>query len=506
MADISKIELGNTIYNIKDIPSRNFVDNNVINVKSYGAHGDGINDDSVILQTIINNNPNKTLYFPSGIYLLDNPLSVKQVNNKLVSFLLDDYAVLKANDNMTSLIELGFDMSDGYYDRYFTNYKVLSIDGGIFDCDKVIQGIKIQSRLQLVNIRNCRFSNIKNYGIYIVRDTTNNVGSSNTKILNCHFMGLWSDTNTTAIYSEAGDNEIDQVVIDCCKVGIVSGGGDLISNVHVTVMFNPFIPLTSTMFNSTIGFHIKGTAFLTNCYADTCATGFLIDTNDNVSLTNCNTFYYTSVENCTINCVKCVTAYPQLLISNSNFLVANQGNNSYLSLNDRYAINHITCDNKIKLININTDKSSTVRDNDLIYSLQLNKETGITPYYLDSTLEANKFYPLCTLLKSNNYYEFTISNDGDMSYEIKLRYSDLPSFIETNKIYGYSTTYDLAIINEYTDNDNTYGILAIKPSANTSSNISLSNITNNNNINMLGHKYNSPVEITATSTIVSTTL
>ena len=80
-----------------------------INVKDYGCKGDGITDDSNAIQSAINNNSGKTIYFPKGIYLVNK--GIKLIDH--TSILGDGFeSVIKANAN--NIIVL-------YNDKYTDN-------------------------------------------------------------------------------------------------------------------------------------------------------------------------------------------------------------------------------------------------------------------------------------------------------------------------------------------------------------------------------------------------
>ncbi len=47
-----------------------------INIKSYGAKGDGVTDDTAAIQAAITNNPYKIIYFPSGNYFISSTITI----------------------------------------------------------------------------------------------------------------------------------------------------------------------------------------------------------------------------------------------------------------------------------------------------------------------------------------------------------------------------------------------------------------------------------------------
>lgn len=53
------------------------IDGAYINVKDFGATGDGVTDDTAAIQTALNAGSGRTVYFPEGQYIVSSPLSVK---------------------------------------------------------------------------------------------------------------------------------------------------------------------------------------------------------------------------------------------------------------------------------------------------------------------------------------------------------------------------------------------------------------------------------------------
>lgn len=54
-----------------------------VNVQVEGAAGDGVTDDTAILQAIIDANPGKHIYFPSGTYIITSALTITSQNTKI---------------------------------------------------------------------------------------------------------------------------------------------------------------------------------------------------------------------------------------------------------------------------------------------------------------------------------------------------------------------------------------------------------------------------------------
>ena len=63
---------------------------NVVNVRHapYNAKGDGVTDDTLAIQTAIENNRGKLIYFPNGAYLVSNTLHCRSTDGKQKRFFL----------------------------------------------------------------------------------------------------------------------------------------------------------------------------------------------------------------------------------------------------------------------------------------------------------------------------------------------------------------------------------------------------------------------------------
>jgi len=62
------------------------------------------------LQRVINNNPNRTLFFPDGIYMLSKPVSTPADPSKSVALQLSNYAIIRATEDWSheeAMIRLG---------------------------------------------------------------------------------------------------------------------------------------------------------------------------------------------------------------------------------------------------------------------------------------------------------------------------------------------------------------------------------------------------------------
>ena len=71
---------------------------------------DGKTDVADQIQKLIDENPNRTIYFPDGVYVLSHPILTPADPKKSVDLKLSNYAVLKAADGWSSeeaMVRLG---------------------------------------------------------------------------------------------------------------------------------------------------------------------------------------------------------------------------------------------------------------------------------------------------------------------------------------------------------------------------------------------------------------
>lgn len=148
-----------------------------INVKSLGAKGDGVTDDTVPIQTILDNYAGRCIFFPVGVYKISNTLTMPND-----TYILGEgiESILEATENFTGIMlkSKHFGDSDNLYDFNFklcnitldgrfanyVNYEILKknaneqhgicIKGEQFEFDKVVvrnfggNGIVLENNVQ----------------------------------------------------------------------------------------------------------------------------------------------------------------------------------------------------------------------------------------------------------------------------------------------------------------------------------------------------------------------
>ncbi len=423
-----------------------------INIKQYGAYGDGIHDDIQAIQKAIDENPLKTIYFPKGDYGITNKIIVYQANNYGVNLKLDENALIKniSNEKLETLIEIGLDDTKGTYSRTKAN-NVIFVEGGIIDCSNVSKGMVIDSGRQLVQLAKTVFKNIEDFGLYL--SLNQRYTSGDVKVSYCDFFRKDSNQGT-AIKIDSYDNEIVHIRIDGCQIGIkMTGGFQTFDDIHCTALYNS--QSTDDLKNTTIGFlFTQGSAVLSNCYADTYARGFEFDNdNGNYFLTNCCVYYYDAFsensETSAIYIGERKQAY--ISITNSKFNSALKGDCAFIRFNHASDYRYMIANDNIHLSNNKFNNTNNlVNYDDPAYCLQLNNNSEITPYYSGQTFDLNSYYYLCSFILSTtlNSPIIRIRNGIVFDATIKIRNSNTIEVID--KYNSYIRTWTFVMVKKRT--------------------------------------------------------
>ncbi|MCR5624294.1 MAG: hypothetical protein K6G11_03520 [Lachnospiraceae bacterium] len=225
------------------------------------------------------------LYIPKGIYEIANMLEI----TNCCSLLLHKSAVLKAVKDMLYVLKYDAALSypdlqekDGYLmpsDDHDAEDWNLFIKGGVFD-GAGMAGCVCLNSFKHFTMRDSSFRNGKNFGLKI-----EDAGSTWTYELvatnlyfKCTMPGLGGNAG---ISSNGGDSHfIDCIVVDYTKgFELLGGGSNRLTRCHV--WGGPIKPRNEgelpEMLIDSVNFLIdSGDTILTDCYADTGKTGYLI--------------------------------------------------------------------------------------------------------------------------------------------------------------------------------------------------------------------------------------
>lgn len=445
-----------------------------INVKFYGAKGDGTTDDTQVIQNIINNNPRATLYFPSGNYLIRSGLKVNHKNP--VSFRLEDDARLFTDTSLTCLLDLATDR-DPDPDEHFhvqTDGYITRIQGGVFDCNYCQYGIRTQSSGARLWMNGCRLENVDYYGIYLNQDAFYSSVSANLQNLNIQGKTSASSNASTAIYSNGHDSKMFNISIVGTKIGIdLQSSGNYINTVHPVAQFGESNTFTTAQFNATVCFRSNGTDnTFVNCYADTYGTGFDIHQRMNTTLSNCFTYWWQSPNDAETYCVNFNDVYdPYATITGCNFKTAGHGT-AHIIYHPSGTHYHIQLAN-------NTYSTTNTSNEDLAYNVSLNNLNTVLPFIPPATQFTSNSHYLVGYIERGNFSETSFSiSDSSTKYNINMIYVQAGATIHKGNIYGNGMGIDLVVGDPVTIGGHTYAKLYIKTgSTATWSQISITDVS-----------------------------
>ena len=242
-------------------------------------------DVSADVQRAIDENPNRTIYFPDGEYIISNPIITPADPEKSVSLRLSDFAVIRAADSWCSdeaMIRLGGKNPANDIFSCFTNY---GIDGGVIDCAGKARAVSIDSGRETY-IRN---TSIKNAVVGIHIKYGANYGSSDSDVSSVNITGT-GELNSVGVIIEGYDNTLTNMRIGNVFVGVdLIGAGNILRNVH------PLYYITSPSYGhyeDSVGFrNTNGRLnWFDYCYSDQFATAF--HTSHGGQYNNCYAYWY----------------------------------------------------------------------------------------------------------------------------------------------------------------------------------------------------------------------
>lgn len=172
---------GNALYKIRNITNEDVVDNitlipistnenliaqlifnKEINIKQFGAKGDGVTDDTNAIQAALNRVPNNAaIYFPYGTYLTTAPLVFK-TNSKNLRLYSNGKSIIKANHTGDCLVLTG--LNENYGNHVIENLVIQGVNnyyGGTSKFTSKGSGINLSNAFYN-DIHNCNILGFKN--------------------------------------------------------------------------------------------------------------------------------------------------------------------------------------------------------------------------------------------------------------------------------------------------------------------------------------------------------
>ena len=184
------------------------VNSQIVNVKQYGAKGNNVNDDIDSIQLAVSKNGGKTIFLPSGIYLISKPIDILANNTKLVGEGYQGTQIKKTTTNASNYQRT-------YNETVFDYTEYPSIINLIFSDNTNISNITIENILLYGNNKTnygiiaphmsfSKFSDLRIQGTI----TAIELGGWINKIEKCTFL-----TNSTILYTI--DETIATLISNC---------------------------------------------------------------------------------------------------------------------------------------------------------------------------------------------------------------------------------------------------------------------------------------------------
>lgn len=303
----------------------------IISVIQFGINNDG----SVIgreLNDLVRESYGKTLFFPAGTYNLSEPIILPFDYTKNVNIVFDKNALLKSDTRLEALLKIGYsEMST----PDVTHRRFSYIEGGMFDCSNVDNGIMVNGLKQLVSLKYISLFKGRNTHIRIgVSDDFVGTGSCDTKIDNITIQGISSNEEVYGIYIDHSccDCKISNTFIYSTKYALVTkSAGHILNNVHILSMHTGGgLDLGEDNYRQTEGIRVETDGFFVfnEIYFDTIDKSIVIEADKNPTLILDKNIFYSYLKNFGTSFLykdpSAVTPF-QVKISNSIIEVPNQG-------------------------------------------------------------------------------------------------------------------------------------------------------------------------------------
>lgn len=250
-----------------------------VNVKQFGAKGDGVTDDTEAIQAAVSSHPS-TLYFPDGDYLISS--TIEHSTEYPIDFILGCRArIFTETDGLEYLIRLGRWGTAKWQGRFI---------GGILDANNKAQSCLGVSSYDYFMCQNVWFKNFKLYGLHT---NPNNIPSYWFQGYNLYFRNSQEIAGSQAIRCGNVDNFFNNIMIENVQKGMYLRDKTMVTDMHHWLNASPtedfqkgscMVEIDNTA-DATLGF---GSIF-TRCYADTLCCAFKIiptrnETNSRVDL------------------------------------------------------------------------------------------------------------------------------------------------------------------------------------------------------------------------------
>ena len=420
----------------------NLANYGIVNVKDFGAVGDGVHDDTAAIQRAIDSHYEATVYFPNGQYLISRTIYCYNKGKYGINFRLDHNARIFTNTSMDVMVEIcrysGSDreyVGRGYLDKP-------SFVGGCIDGNKkALIGIKFLTftgyTFENTTVVNCIESHVQ------IGDQPSVPPSSEFYARNLN-IAQYGENDSVGIKILAHDVQISNARIFGTKIGIWDTSGSLrADNVHACA--------TAEAYENSVAFRGSGDGNIgsfNGCYVDGYETGFQLG--GSYSLINCTGYWwedfwdYSVYKQPTYIDLSTYKAHG-LIIKGVMFKSANNSKLTVLdTLPSSYSKQKYKCSDLLY-------KHIQIDDTDSIWGLV--NETDAKPFTDLSKVKAGKYYKIATCVGFYRYKAFMLnfslydSNSGEFDdiNAVCSTLENIQSTLSRTKIstYGLQTKYTM---------------------------------------------------------------
>ena len=246
---------------------------------------DGVTDASDAIQALIDANPNRTLFFPDGVYRLTKPVCTPADPAKSVSLRLGDFAVFRADahwDSPEAMVRLGGKDPANDIRSCGSCY---GITGGVLDGSGVAKGLSIDSGRETA-VRQLSMKNVT-VGLHIKYGA--NSGSSDADVREVNIVGTGTP-GSVGVLVEGYDNTFSNM-----RIANVFTGFDIRSNGNALRSIHPLYTSPYDRYRDSCAFVVRGVGnWLHTCYSDEFATGFCLTGDGPNHFADCFAMWYSS--------------------------------------------------------------------------------------------------------------------------------------------------------------------------------------------------------------------
>ena len=246
------------------------------------------------LQKLILDNPQRTLFFPDGEYVIAKPICTPANPKNAVHLVLANFATIKASDDWSdteAMIRLGGT------DRAFRITKTGTnnyVSGGILNGNGIAKGLSIDSGREY-SIRNISMKDVT-CGIHVKFNPE--YGSNDSDIFNVNIVGVGTK-GSVGLLIDGFDNTFTNMRIANFQTGVkLTGAGNFLKNIHPLFIYkedNDFNHRGEIEYAECIGFDDQSNGnWYDICYPDNYAVGFNMITKTVSTYNNCYCYWYSS--------------------------------------------------------------------------------------------------------------------------------------------------------------------------------------------------------------------